>query len=628
LLDTELTPEQREYAETVRASGEALLAIINDILDFSKIEAGRLDLEVTDCNVRHTVEEVVHLFAGQARDKGLVLASLVYENVPSVLRGDPVRLRQILTNLVANALKFTEHGEVVVRAAVLEEKDKDEAVLVRFAVTDTGIGMTPEERTHLFQPFSQADSSTTRKYGGTGLGLTISKRLVELMDGEIGVESAPGQGSTFWFTARLGRPTTAALAVPAAAELRGKRVLVVDDNETSRQIVHHQVLSWGMLDGMAADGQSALAALRDAQHGGTPYDVAILDLAMPGMDGLELAQAIRANPALAAIKLVMLASARPGEHGGDEAERQAAIDAFLTKPVCQSPLYNSLVLVLSGSVRQRIPATEVAATGGSGPCGAKRQDQGRGRVLVAEDNATNQHVAVRLLEKRGYRVEAVTNGREAVDALAQIPYDLVLMDCQMPQMDGYAAATEIRRRERAQGAAARRTPIIAMTANALKGDAEKCLAAGMDDYLPKPVTVQRLEEVLTRWRPQTGPGAPNEAVVTRALTALRDLQGAGRPDLLAELIAIYLRDTPPRLAALHEAVARTDAEALRREVHSLKGSSSQIGAVQIAHLCTDLEHQMGATDLAGAAETLRQLDEAFGRARADLQALAGGGHES
>jgi CheY-like chemotaxis protein len=323
------------------------------------------------------------------------------------------------------------------------------------------------------------------------------------MGGQIGVESAPGQGSTFWFTVRLGRPTTVPLADPPTADLRGKRVLIVDDNKTSRQIVHYHVRSWGMVNGMAPDGQSALAALRDAQHGGTPYDMAILDMAMPGMDGLELARAIKADPALAATKLVMLASISPGERGGDEAASQAAIDAFLTKPVRSSQLYNSLVLVLSGSGGQGMPTTDVAATGGSGPHGVERPDQGRGCVLVVEDNATNQRVAVRMLETRGYRVDAVANGREAVDALTHIPYDLVLMDCQMPEMDGYAATAEIRRRERAQGAAARRTPIIAMTAHALKGDAEKCLAAGMDDYIPKPVTVQHLEAILTRWCPQT-----------------------------------------------------------------------------------------------------------------------------
>src|SRR5205085_3641972 len=347
-------------------------------------------------------------------------------------------------------------------------------------------------------------------------------------------------------------------------------------------------------------------------------------MAMPGMDGLELAHAIRADPALAAIKLVMLASISPGEHSDDEAEWQADLDACVTKPVRQSQLYNSLVMVLSGSVGQRIPPTDVAASGGSGPHRAQRHDQGRGRVLVVEDNAVNQQVAVRMLEKRGYRVDGVANGREAVDALAHIPYDLILMDCQMPEMDGYAATTAIRRREREQGLAARRTPIVAMTANALKGDAEKCLAAGMDDYIPKPVTVQRLEAVLTHWCPQTGPGAPDEAVDARALAALRDLHGEGRPDLLAELSAIYLRDTPTRLAALHDAVARADAEALRRAAHSLKGSSSQIGAVQIVRLCTDLEHQARIADLTGASETLRRLDKAFDRVHAHLQPLAAG----
>jgi CheY-like chemotaxis protein len=292
----------------------------------------------------------------------------------------------------------------------------------------------------------------------------------------------------------------------------------------------------------------------------------------------------------------------------------------LTKPVRHSQLYKSLVRVLS-------------ASGDSGaavlsPLARRLSPAERGRVLVVEDNATNQQVAVRMLEKRGYRVEAVANGREAVDALAQIPYDLVLMDCQMPQMDGYAATTEIRRRERAQGAAARRTPIIAMTANALQGDAEKCLAAGMDDYIPKPVTVPQLEAVLTRWRAQAEPGLPEEAVDASTLAALRDLQGEGQPELLAELIAVYLRDTPPRLAALHEAVARADAEALRRAAHSLKGSSSQIGAVQMARLSADLEHQAGTTDLRGATETLRRLDEAFDRVRAHLQALTEGGSES
>jgi CheY-like chemotaxis protein len=369
---------------------------------------------------------------------------------------------------------------------------------------------------------------------------------------------------------------------------------------------------------MATDARSALAALRDAQHAGTPYDVAILDMAMPGMDGLELARAIRSDAALASIKLVLLASINPAERGDDEAAWPAPIDAFLTKPVRQSQLYKSLVQVLTGSGDRR-----PLACGERDSDATVRSPAGRGRVLVVEDNAVNQRVAVRMLETRGYRADAVANGREALDALARSPYDLILMDCQMPEMDGYAATAEIRRREQGQGMTARRTPIVAMTAHALEGDAEKCLAAGMDDYLPKPVTVQRLEAVLTRWCLQTGPGVPEEAVDGSILALLRDLQREGRPDILAELLAVYLRDTPPRLAALHEAVARADAEALRREVHGLKGSSGQIGAVQVARLCADLERQAGTTDLRGATETLRRLDDAFGRVRAHLRALAG-----
>jgi CheY-like chemotaxis protein/anti-sigma regulatory factor (Ser/Thr protein kinase) len=630
LLDTELTPEQREYTEIVRSSGEALLALINDILDFSKIEAGRLKLEVTDCDVRRTIEEVVDLFAGQAHDKGVELTSLVYRDVPPVLRGDPGRLRQVLSNLVANAVKFTAHGEVVVRATLVEQTD--EAALVRFAVTDTGIGMTPEVLTQLFQPFSQADRSTTRRYGGTGLGLAISKQLVDLMGGQIGVESAPGKGSTFWFTTWLGTSTLTHLPDPAGAtDLRGRRVLVADDNETNRQIVHYQVASWGMLNGMAANAQSALTALREAQQRGAPYDVAIVDMDMPGMDGLELAQAVKADPALASVKVVLLASTSPRERGDRDEGWRADIDAYLAKPVRQSQLYTCLVTVLATPLVGLSPIGPVESTGprdagarhhSAGTAGAK-EGHSRGRVLVVEDNVVNQRVAVRLLENQGYRADAAANGREAVEMLVQGPYDLVLMDCQMPEMDGYAATAEIRRREREQGVAARRTPIIAMTANALKGDAEKCLAAGMDDYVSKPVTVQRLEDVLARWSPQTGPGPPEQAVDAGTLAALRDLQGEGRHDILAEVIAVYLRDTPLRLAALHEAVARADAGALRGAAHYLKGSSSQIGAVQMAQLCADLEEQARSADLADAAQTLRRLEAAFGRVHAHLQAVAG-----
>jgi CheY-like chemotaxis protein len=529
----------------------------------------------------------------------------------------------------------------------------------RFAVTDTGIGMTPEVLTQLFQPFSQMDSSTTRRYGGTGLGLAISRRLVDLMGGQSGVESVPGKGSTFWFTTRLGTRQAAGdrRQATVAADLQGQRVLVVNDNETNRQIVHYQVTSWGMLNGMAATAQSALTARREAQQRGASYDVALVDLDMPGMDGLELAQAIKADAALASVKVVLLASISPRERGDSDEGWRADIDAYLAKPVRQSQLYNCLVTVLAASGDRRQAAADSGAAGlspvgagygqgsaiarsaiagssagqGSYAAGAsvlspdarRPSPAGRGRVLVVEANAVNQRVAVRMLEKQGYHADAVANGHEAVDALAQIPYDLVLMDCQMPEMDGYAATAAIRRCERDQGAAARRTPIIGMTANALQGDAEKCLAAGMDGYLAKPVTAHQLAAVLTRWSAQAEPGVAQEAVDTSTLAALRNLQGEVQPDIRAELIAVYLRDTPPRLAALREALARADAGALRGAAHCLKGSSSHMGAVQMAQLCADLEEQARSADLADAAQTLRRLEAAFGPVHAHLQAVAG-----
>ncbi len=631
LLDTNLTPEQRGYAETVRTSGEALLAIINDILDFSKIEAGRMDLEVTDVDVRRVVEDAVGLLAAQASAKGLELASLVHEAVPPILRGDPGRLRQILINLIGNAVKFTAAGEVVIHVDVDERTDA--AVTLRFAVADTGIGIAPEARAHLFQPFSQADTSTTRRYGGTGLGLAISKRLTELMDGAIGVESKAGSGSTFWFTARLAPAAPSTTTVSARpSDLRGRHVLVVDDNETNRTILRHHLVSGDMRATCAPDGLVALDLLRQARREGTPYDVAILDMDMPGLDGLDVAAAIQTDPDLSSTKLVLLASVTSRERGGQV--RQVEVDASLTKPVRQAQLYDCLARVLTsaGAAAGRRNAPEDRAP--AAPLAPARAARGQsGRILVAEDNVVNQRVAARMLEKRGYRVDAVANGREAVDALAHIPYDVVLMDCYMPEMDGYAATAEIRRRERVGGAASPRTPIIAITANALAGDAEACFAAGMDDYIPKPIDPVHLDAVLARWsspvaavKPDGLDNADGEGggVDAAVLDTLRGLQDEGQPDLLAELVDLYLRDTPPRLAALREARAHADGLALRRESHSLKGSSRAIGAVDMARLCAALEEQAGGAELDGAAETLQALETAFDRARVRLRALAAG----
>jgi CheY-like chemotaxis protein len=482
LLDTALTREQQEYAETVRTSGEALLTIINDILDFSKIEAGKLDLEIIDFDLCTAIEEAVDLLAEKAHSKGLELACLIHENVPTALRGDPGRLRQILLNLLGNAIKFTDQGEVVVQLSVAAETP--DTALVHCAVRDTGIGIAPEGQERLFQSFSQADNSTTRKYGGTGLGLAISRQLTKMMDGTIGVESVPGQGSTFWFTARLGKQPTRAPATQRPADLHGRRVFIVDDNATNRAILHHQLRRWGMHSASAESGLQALEQLRIAVQDGTPYDLVLLDMHMPLMDGLTLARVMKADPALARLPLVMLTSVV--QRGHSMLAREAGISAYLTKPVRQSQLFDCVATVLGAAVAPEMPPV---------PAATLRLPRQTPRILVAEDNIVNQRVSVRLLEKLGYRADVAANGYEAVAALERIPYAMVFMDVHMPDMDGYAATAEIRQRE----GGSRHVPIIAMTANALEGDREKCLAAGMDDYLSKPVRQADLQAILERW---------------------------------------------------------------------------------------------------------------------------------
>jgi signal transduction histidine kinase/DNA-binding response OmpR family regulator len=494
LLDTELTQEQREYGEAVRRSGEALLTIINDILDFSKIEAGKLDLEHLDLDLRTVIEEVAVLLAERADSKGLELACLVYHDVPTVLRGDPGRLRQILMNLVGNAIKFTDQGEVVMRARLAEARA--DTVLVRFEVSDTGPGLAPEACARLFQSFSQADSSTTRQYGGTGLGLAIAKQLAEMMGGSIGVDSTPGQGSTFWFTVRLVKPLGNTQTIPPGdIDLKGQRLLIVDDNATNRTILQHQVAAWGIRADSAPSGQLALEMLHRAAMRDEPYDLALLDMQMPGMDGLELAHTIKADPALATLPLVMLTSIT--HLGHEELAQQAGIAAYLTKPVRQSHLFDCLTLVKGTAPRAVAASSQITQPLIDRYRLAHVKAQNQPRILVAEDNLINQKVAVRLLEKLGYKADVAANGNEVVEALTRTPYAAVLMDCQMPHMDGFEATVAIRQRE----GSTRHTPIIAMTAGAMQGDREKVLAAGMDDYLSKPVKPDDLASMLRRWIP-------------------------------------------------------------------------------------------------------------------------------
>jgi len=613
LLDTALTREQREYAEVIDTSGRALLEIINDILDFSKIEAGRVDLEAADFDLRRAVREVLGAFAEAAQAKGLELLCLIRHDVPSALRGDPGRLRQVLTNLVGNAVKFTEKGEVVLRVTLVDSAE--DAVVVRFEVRDTGIGIDPDLKPRLFQSFVQADGSASRRYGGTGLGLAISRRLVTLMGGEIDVESRPGRGSTFWCTLRLERQSGEAAPPPAPpARLAGRRVLVVDDNATNRQILKQQLAYWGLRVTAVESGAKALVSLRAA---GSAYDLAILDMKMPEMDGLSLARAIKAEAALADVKLVMLTSLGQRGHGA-EASR-IGVSAYLTKPVDEADLYDCLVEVLAPGRGRGAPSlvTRHSLREARPPVSA--------RVLVAEDNEVNQKVAVHILEKLGYRVEVAENGGEALEACQRERYDAVLMDGQMPGLDGYEATRRIREME----GASRRTPIIAMTASAMKGDREKCLEAGMDDYVSKPVTPDELEGVLRRWVAPQAPAveaaaaataAPfvgdrlDEAIVESLLTVDED------GSLMEELVATYLRIAPLRLSALRKA-AKGHPEQLERTAHSFLGSCGNLGCRRMADLCARLEMLGRSGSTAGAGEMVRALEEELEAVRPQLLAL-------
>jgi len=488
LLDTELTPEQRTFATTVRTSADCLLTIINDILDFSKIEAGMLTFELRPFELRVPVENCLQLMAEKAHAKGLELAYLIDDNVPVQVIGDSGRLQQVLLNLVGNALKFTEHGEVVVR--VTREGEERERAQLRFTVTDTGIGISPEARKRLFQPFSQADGSITRKFGGTGLGLAISRQLVGLMGGAIGVESEVGRGSTFWFTVKLAQQPAALRVIPRRIDLAGKHALIVDDNQTNREILQRQLTAWRISSDCAADGESALALLRSTAQAGQAFSFALLDMQMPAMSGFELARRISADPALAGLKMLVLTSMGSIPPFAETAA--AGVTACLAKPVQQTELYEAISSLLGmGKPRLAVPQAPPRLQPEPKPL----------RILVAEDNVVNQTVARMQLARLGYMVDIVADGRAALEAAQAHPYDVVFMDCQMPEMDGYEATRNLHAWEQSRRAAGEAfTPlhIIAMTAAAMSGDREACLAAGMDDYVSKPVQGSELTAAIAR----------------------------------------------------------------------------------------------------------------------------------
>jgi CheY-like chemotaxis protein/nitrogen-specific signal transduction histidine kinase len=490
LLETSLTPEQREYADTVRRSGEGLLSVINDVLDFSKIEAGKMFLESAPFDLRTVIEEVNEMVAPKAEERKLDLVLQYPANTPRNFKGDAGRVRQVLTNLIGNAVKFTLSGHVLITVECVARGSH--AAQIRIDVEDTGVGIPQDKLGMLFEKFSQVDGSTTRKYGGTGLGLAISKQLVTLMGGSVGVESEVGRGSRFWFTLPLLLDTDPPPAPAPVGDLRGLRVLIVDDNDVNRRVLHEQITSWEMTNGAFASGKKALEALDVAYRAGVPYHFVLLDYHMPEMDGAAVAAAIKARPEFRDTIVVMLTSIGHIREvrGFDDIQ----VDMCLVKPVRQSQLLNAIVTAWSAktldpSAGRSKPAATAVRSAHAG------RFEGRGaRVLVAEDNAVNQKVAVKMLERLGLRADVAANGREAVDMFELLPYDLILMDCHMPEMDGYSATAEIRQRH-----AEHRVPIVAMTAEAMEGCRETCLKAGMDDYVAKPVKLDDLAETLGRW---------------------------------------------------------------------------------------------------------------------------------
>jgi len=601
LLGTELTAEQQEYVETIKIGGNALLMIINDILDFSKIESGRLDLEIQPFDLRGCIERSLDLLAPSAAEKGLNLAYFIEDQVPATVRSDASRLGQILANLLSNAVKFTSAGEVVleVKASRLTEDQHE----LHFSVTDTGIGIPQQRMDRLFQSFSQGDASTTRRYGGSGLGLAISKRLAEMMGGRMWAESEAGQGSVFHFTiVAEASPSQPRPHVHGVQEqLAGKRLLIADDSATNRHILKLQTQSWGMLPHAVGSAAEALELLRQ----GTAFDLAILDVQMPEMDGMTLAAEIRQHPGYRSLPLVMLTSV--GYRNVDTRELQVA--AVLTKPIKLAQLKEALTAALGGS--QIDPGWRAD----SPKRDARPAERLPLRILLAEDNVVNQKVALRILERFGYSADVAANGLEVLDALHRQPYDVVLMDVQMPEMDGLEAARQISQ----QWAGKRRPRIIAMTANAMQSDRELCLACGMDDYIAKPVDVETLRAALERCaerepsREQYSSAEPAGPIDRHVLAQIRTLQEEGEPDILRTLFDMFAEDAPRRLAAIREAMAERNASVLARQAHALKGSSANLGASHMATLCATLEN-LGDTGLLETADsTLSELESEFER---------------
>ncbi len=624
-LETELTAEQRDYLQTVKFSADSLLTVINDILDFSKIEAGKIELEDVRFDIREVLETTLKTLVLRADEKGLELLSDIGYTVPEAVISDPVRIRQVVTNLVGNAIKFTHQGEIAV--AVQLEGDDEDGRLLHLVVSDTGIGVPPEKLETIFHSFSQADTSTTRHYGGTGLGLTISRRLVELMGGKIWVESEVGKGSQFHVVMpmQVAAPLEQQPALSISLQkLVGTKVLIVDDNKTNRRILQGLLRGWGMKAHAAAGGEEAIEMLKEALTDSEPYQLILTDMHMPSMDGFMFVQEMQGNRALSHATVMMLSS---GGHRGDAARcQELGISAYLLKPVRQGELQEAIVRALHSTAAS---AAAAAAAAERQPTmitqGTLRAELPPNRlldILLAEDNEVNQKLAVRLLQKRGHTVTVVNNGREAVQALEHRGYDLVLMDVQMPEMDGIEATRRVRERERREDGA--HQPIVAMTALVMKGDKERCLAAEMDGYLSKPIKPQELDDVLDRYAAEKqGEGVVTTMPISVArgdTVDVKELLERVEDDVefIAELLEIFREDYPQKLAAIRASLSAGDSEGVKRSAHALKGALANLSAKQAASLAAKVEAEGGAGRLENVPSLLVELESELPKVMATL----------
>ncbi len=618
LLETPLNPEQRDFVETIRISGDALLSLINEILDLSKLEAGEMMLETLDFDLSTCVEEVLDLLAPQAHTKNLEIAALINRDVPTKIQGDVSRLRQILMNLISNAIKFTSSGEILVRAELKSESST--TATIYFAVIDTGLGISPENQSQLFQPFIQVDASINRKYGGTGLGLAICKQLVNLMGGNIGVDSQLGKGAKFWFELTFSKQSLSVSPVKEVELLTNHRLLIVDDNITNRKIIYHQVTRWGMQVDEAATANVALKALAESVEQGKPYDLALINMQIPEIDGITLGTQLKANSATNKIPLILLTATNQR----DEVERaiNLGFSGYLAKPIKASRLFDSIMNILGSQldlenfkdykIKQNLLTTEIQQS----PSTTKFKL----RLLLAENNLVNQKVALKQLRNLGYDADVAANGEEVLQLIETVPYDLILMDCQMPILDGLETTREIRRRPDRFFASRCQPIVVAMTANAMKEDEQNCRDAGMDDYVSKPVRKDKLTMVLEHWSQIIL--SQQELFVTKTIvfpleeSSLEDLINwqqlhqisDNNPEFEWQLLQIYTEDSISRLDAIKAALATKDFQKMRGEVHQLRSSMGYIGTTTVQETVEQLEQLAVQDERRGTGKLIQDLE--------------------